>query len=190
MIPAASAVITASRNSGVEERALTLLGQGISSESVAAALGVSASRISQLLSNEEFSGQVCALRYENLQKHNVRDTTYDTLEDTLLDRLQKSIPLMFRPLDILKAIQIINGAKRRGQSAPEQIINQQNIVNLILPTQITQKFTTNVNNQVISAGDQNLLTMQAGTLLKKIEASSSIENKTHNEYAKSTEDSI
>lgn len=160
------------RRGSTEERALVLLGQKIPPESVAAALGVSPSRISQLLSQEEFAAKVATLRYENLQKHNQRDTTYDSLEDKLLDKLSKSLPLMFRPIEILKAIQVINGAKRRGQSAPESVVNQQTIVNLVLPTQITQKFTVNVNNQVISAGEQNLLTMQSGNLLKRIESSS------------------
>lgn len=164
--------------SSVEERALILLGQGINSEAVAAACGVSASRISQLLSQEEFAEKVSLLRYENLQKHNFRDSAYDTLEDALLEKLAHSVRMnmIFRPMEIIKAIQTINGAKRRGHSAPETIVNQQTIVNLILPSQITQKFTTNVNNQVVSVGsdgeEQALLTMQAGTLLKHIESSS------------------
>lgn len=161
--------------SSVEERALILLGQGINSEAVAAACGVSASRISQLLSQEEFAEKVSLLRYENLQRHNSRDSAYDTLEDKLVEKLNKSLPMMFRPMEIIKAIQTINGAKRRGHSAPETIVNQQTIVNLTLPSQITQKFTTNVNNQVVSVGsdgeEQALLTMQAGTLLKQIESS-------------------
>lgn len=161
--------------SSVEERALILLGQGtISSEEVAAACGVSPSRISQLLSDVDFAEKVSLLRYENLQKHNARDATYDDIEDKLLDKLKKSLPMMFRPMEILKAIQTINGAKRRGHSAPETIVNQQTIVNLLLPSQITQKFTTNVNNQVVSVGteesEQSLLTMQSGTLLKQIES--------------------
>lgn len=157
-------------STSVEERALHLLGSGVPAESAASALGVTPSRISQLLAEESFSKKVAALRYESLQKHNRRDDKYNSLEDTLLEKLTKSLPLMVRPESILKAISIVNGAKRRGQSSPEQVTNQQNIVNIILPTIIADKFTVNADNQVISAGDHPLITMQSGNLLKQVEA--------------------
>jgi predicted transcriptional regulator len=163
--------------SSIEEKALILLGQGIPAVTVASTLGVSQSRISQLLSQEEFANQVTVLKYENLQKHNRRDADYDEIEDKLLERLKKTLPLMFRPIEILKAIQIINGAKRRGQSTPEQIINQQTIVNLVLPAPITEKFTTNINNQVISAGAQDLLTIQSKNLIERVETKKLTETK-------------
>ena len=156
-----------------EDRALSLLGSGVGPEAVANALGVSPSRISQLLSNKEFADQVASLRYENLRIHNVRDSAYDTLEDKLLKKLEASIPLLFRPSDIAKTLQIINNAKRRGQSAPDQVTNQQNIVNLVLPTMIKNKFVTNTVNQVVKAGDQDLITMQSGNLLSLSETSGS-----------------
>lgn len=153
----------------VEDRALSLLGSGVPASATAAALGVSESRISQLLSDSTFKEQVTELRYNNLQAHNKRDNAYDTLEDTLLGKLEKSLAFMVRPGEILKAIQVVNGAKRRGQSAPEQIVNQSSIVNIVMPTQIVNKFVTNVNNQVIKAGDQELLTMPSGNLLSRVE---------------------
>lgn len=155
--------------SSIEEKALSLLGSGIAAESVASALGVTPARVAQLLANEKFAGQVAALRYETLQVHNKRDAQYDSIEDTLLDKLESSMPFMHKPTDILRAIQTINGAKRRGQSSPEQVTNQQNIVNLVLPTIIAQKFSVNINNQVTRAGDQELHTMPSSNLLKKVE---------------------
>lgn len=157
--------MTSPASTSTEDKALALLGSGVQPEQVASALGVTASRISQLLADEVFAGQVVSIRYENLQKHNVRDDAYDGIEDKLIEKLKSSLPLMFKPETILRAIQTINGAKRRGQSKPEQITDQQTIVNLVLPTQITQKFTTNINNQVVNAGGQNLQTMQSGNLL-------------------------
>lgn len=156
--------------SSIEERALDLLGAGIASESVAAALGITASRVSQMLAEKEFSTKVASLRYENLQKHNIRDNKYDTLEDLLLVKMERCLPLMVKPESILKAIGIVNSAKRRGQSAPAQVTNQQNIVNIIMPSVIAQKFAIDINNQVTKAGDQELLTMPSGNLLKQVEA--------------------
>lgn len=157
-------------STSVEERALTLLGSGIAPEAVASALGVTPSRISQLLSSEEFSTKVATLRYENLQEHNLRDGKYDSLEDDLINKLKNSLPLMIKPDTILKAISTINGAKRRGQSSPEQASNHQNIVTLVLPTVIAQQFITNINNQVTKAGDQELITIESSKLLSNAEA--------------------
>lgn len=162
--------------SATEERALKLLGSGLGPEVVASAVGVSTSRISQLLSDPEFSEQVAELRFTSLQKHNDRDNEYDSLEDKLLKTLKDLLPLMMRPMEVLKAIQVINAAKRRGQSAPEQITHQNQVVNLVMPTFITQKFTTNINNQVIQAGSQTLETIQSGTLLARAKKVEEVEN--------------
>jgi hypothetical protein len=148
---------------------MQLLGSGINSDQVASALGVTPSRIAQLLAEESFAVKVAALRYESLQKHNKRDGAYDSLEDKLLDKLERSLPLLIKPESILKAIAIVNGAKRRGQSAPQQVTNTQNIVQLIMPQVIADKFTTNLDNQVVKAGEQELLTMPSGNLLKQVE---------------------
>ncbi len=155
-------------STSTESRALTLLGSGIPPETVAASLGVSASRISQLLSTPEFAAQVAELRFNNLQKHNARDSEYDDLEDALIARMRDCLPMMYKPMEILKAIQIINAAKRRGASAPDSVIQQQTIINLTLPTQILNTFKTNAQNQVVSTGTQELVTMQASTLLSKV----------------------
>lgn len=152
-----------------ESRALSLLGQGLGPEVVAAAVGVSTSRISQLLSTPEFSAKVAELRYESLAKHNTRDAAYDALEDTLIEKLKDLLPYMMRPMEVLKSIQVINAAKRRGASAPEHITAQQTVVQLVMPTQILQSFTTNINNQVIKAGAQELVTIQSGSMNKMLD---------------------
>ena len=149
----------------VEERALLLLGSGVQAEHVAAALGVTPSRISQLLSNEEFALKVATARYENLRKHNERDGAIDGIEDQLIAKLKASMPLMIKPDTIIRAFNVVNAAKRRGSSSPEQTVNQQSIINLTLPTQIVQQFVKDTHNQVIKAGSQELLTMSSNTLL-------------------------
>lgn len=160
-----------STTSTTESRALSLLGQGIGPEMVASAVGVSVSRISQLLSDPEFSSAVAELRFKNLSAHNDRDRRYDSLEDKLIDKMEDLIPFMMKPLEVLRAISVINAAKRRGASAPESITQQNTVVNLLMPTQITQIFsaeqrslTLNTNNQVVSAGGQDLVTVQSGRM--------------------------
>jgi hypothetical protein len=147
-----------------EERALSLLGQGLGPEAVASAVGVTVSRISQLLSQPEFASKVAELRYGNLAKHNTRDNAYDALEDTLVEKLKENLPFMMRPMEILKAISVVNAAKRRGSGTPDAIVSQQTVVQLIMPTQIIQSFTANTNNQVVRAGTQDLVTVQSSNM--------------------------
>ena len=157
-------------HTAVEQRALELLGSGVGSEAVAAAVGVTPGYISQLLSNEDFAAAVSSRRCESLAANNERDGRYDSIEDKLLVKLEKSLPLMIRPMEITKALHAVNSCKRRGQASTDTTPNKQVIVQLVVPTQIAQKFTTNVNNQVVKAGDQELLTISSAVLLKQTEA--------------------
>lgn len=163
------ATTTAAARGTAQGRALDLLASGVPQESVASAIGVTPSYISQLLSDEEFAAEVARRKYERLTEHNARDAKYDALEDKLLGKLEKALPLMFKPLDITRALTAINGAKRRGLDSSDSIVPQQNLVEITMPTQIIQNFTTNVMNQVVKAGDQDLTTIQSGDLLKKVE---------------------
>ncbi len=151
-------------HTSTESRALQLLGSGVKPEIVAASLGMSPSAISQLLSDENFAAAVAELRYENLAKHNERDSHYDTMESKLLGMLDDCLPLMHKPFEILKAIQVINAAKRRGASTPEALIEKQQIIQLVVPVTLINKFQTDVNGQVTNVGEQDLLTIQSGAL--------------------------
>ena len=153
-----------------EERALKLLGTGVSAEQVAAALGVTPARISQLLSDESFASQVADLKYSNLLSHSERDNKLDTLEDSLIQKIEMLTPLIMRPMEAIKALQIVNGAKRRGSQGLSAASPVTQVVQIAMPTQIVHKFVTNIQNQVIQTGEQQLLTIQSGTLLKNIQA--------------------
>lgn len=147
-----------------ESRALALLGQGLGPEQVASAVGVSISRISQLLSDTDFAASVADLRFKNLSKHNERDNEYDKLEDELLTKMRDLLPFMVRPMEVARVLQIINAAKRRGSSTQEAITNQQTVIQLQMPTTIYNRFTVNTMNQVIQAGQQQLITVQSGQM--------------------------
>ena len=183
------------RLSLTESRALELLGSGAAPEQVAAACGVSQSRISQLLSDTEFAAAVADLRFQSLSKHNSRDSEYDNIEDALIERMKNLLPLMMRPMEVLRAIATINAAKRRGASAPAQVTqNSQTIVNITLPQIIVDRFTsakvvTNSDNQVVKAGEQDLVTMQAGTLFDTLKGTVNDELRARAVANKALEDS-
>lgn len=156
--------------SATEERALALLGQGLSSSVVASALGVTDSRISQMLAESSFAAEVQKLRFENLQQSTEIDSKYNNLEHKLLEKLEKVLPLVTKPRDLLQAIHIVNGAKRRGQVAPDQDSMNAKVVQLSLPNVIQQKFITNNYQQVVEVRDetgrstQTLVTASSGSL--------------------------
>lgn len=155
--------------SATDSKVLTLLGQGFAPEMVATAVGVSPARISQLLSQDEFAQQVAELRYKQLAAHTERDSKYDTLEDQILDRLRTSLSMVFDPMKLAKLLQVVNSAKRRGAAAPEHLTTQQTVVQLNIPTAILQQFQVNLNNQVVRAGQQDLITVQSANMTKLLQ---------------------
>jgi len=154
--------------SGLETKALELLGSGQTQEVVASTLGVTPGRISQLMAAEDFAALVQAKRYDNLQKHNKLDAGYDSAEQKLQDKLLRAIPLMFKSQEILRALQVVNMAKRKG--APVQPVSTNagtnQVVSLTLPVQIINKFSTNLNNQILEANGQSLVTVTPAMLAK------------------------
>lgn len=160
--------------STTEEKALDLLGKGIANEIVASALGVTPARITQLLADENFAAEVQKRRFLNLQKNTMRDNVYDEIEDELLKKLKKSLGLIIKPDTLLKAITVINQAKRRGNTNTAAITDKTDIVQIAMPQIIKQKFVTNVNNQVIQVGERELTTMDADTLQTKLEESRNV----------------
>ena len=150
--------------SSLEERAVNLLGQGIDPVTVASAIGVSESRISQIISDPHIAAKIAELRYGNLAKFAERDAGYDALEDELLEKLKNCLPYMIKPMEILASIRIINGAKRRGAGINPTETTRQTVVKLTLPLSVINQFRVDVNNQVIQAGEQELVTIQTGNL--------------------------
>ena len=156
---------------GMQGKILEMLGNGLSPEVASSALGVSPSYISQLVSTEEFARQVAERRFTNLQASTARDRRYDSLEDKLADKLEDLLPMMFKPMEIIRALATINSLKRRGASAPENTVINQTIVQLTLPAALTSRFVTDSANQVVAAGDQDLITIKSTQLSAKLASS-------------------
>lgn len=152
-----------------QERAMALLGSGYPPSIVANSVGVSESYISQLLSLSWFAAQVQELKFLNLKKHTELDDAYDDLEEKLLTKLNKLVPLLIKPMDISRVLQTVNGAKRRGQAGSDVGHVTQNIIQLSIPTTLLQKFIKNTNNQIVEVQDgtgqpKSLVTTSSGSL--------------------------
>lgn len=163
--------------SGTENRVMELLASGVTVPQVAAAIGISESRIAQLLSNDLFASELGTRRFKALAKHNARDSEYDDIEDKLIKQLKDTLPMLMQPEKILRAIQVINAAKRRGTSSTGAITEKQTVIKLTLPIQVLNKFSTNASNQVVTVETgrkiQSMVTVQSGhmtTLVDKHKA--------------------
>lgn len=151
--------------SATESRALDLLGDGHSQEVVASTLGVTSSRVSQLMAQDWFKEEVVKRRYSKQQEANLVDAKINRIEDKILDKLEKSLPLISRSTDLIKAFSVLNGAKRRGsQSDPNQTLINQTVVNLTMPVALVNKYKTDSNSQVIEVNDTPFLTAPSSIL--------------------------
>ena len=171
---AENTIVTEIHYDGIKGKILQMLGNGLSNDIVATAAGVSVSYISQLLSEESFAMQVTQKRFDNLQANTIRDNQYDDIEDKLIEKMRDLLPMMYRPMEVLRAIQVINAAKRRGASAPEQVTINNTVINLNIPRHQMQRFTKSIDGQVVQAGDQTLVTMSSNNLLSTIATQNAI----------------
>lgn len=152
-----------------EARALELLGSGIEPVQVASALGISESRISQLIADPEFAGKLAEAKYKNLAKHNETDNLYDRVEKKALEQLERSLPMIMRPMELTRVVATLNSAKRRGISSPDAITRVKPTVKLSIPIAVVNKFQVNAANQVVQAGTsdgnvQDLVTIQSSNV--------------------------
>ena len=99
-----------------QSTALKLLGQGISAVMVASTIGVTEGLISQFLADPRFAEEVTKRKLATLQKQTGIDNKYIEAEEKLVDKFLRVIPLMNKPMEILKGLQVINSTKRRGMA--------------------------------------------------------------------------
>lgn len=149
-----------------------LLGNGLSNEVVANAVGVTPSYISQLMGQEDFASEVIAKRSAVLASHSARDRTWDSAEDKLLETLHQQLDAggFYKPMDILRAVAVVNAAKRRGNPTPEHLTLTQNVVTLNLPVQVVHTFTKSAAGEVVEVDGQTLVPMTAATLMSQLAA--------------------
>jgi hypothetical protein len=152
----------------LREQISEMLGNGLPAGAVAAAVGCDDSYVSQLLADEDFAAGVSAKKLSRLQAYSTRDNKYDQIEDKLLERLDQTLPMLMRPAEITAVLAKINAAKRRGTVGVEGVVSQQQLVTLHMPVKLVQKFSTNIQQQVIDVGGQSLVTISPQSLLKTV----------------------
>ena len=105
-----------------------------------------------------------------LQSATLRDERYNSLEDTLLNKLEENIDLFMNPDKILSALERVNKMVRRGAGVPtEQTLNiRDSLVSIVLPKVLVQNIQINNENQVVSVQGKTMATIGAKNLLARI----------------------
>lgn len=154
----------------MEERAIAMLGSGIPQNQVALALGVTESAVSQWMSIEEFAAQVADKKFQTLNRNTQIDDKYLELEEKLQQKLEKVLPLLAKPRDVVMALTAINNTKRRGAQVIDSGAGKSSqVVNLTLPISIVQQYISNSNNQIVEVKDgsgnsRSLITASSSSL--------------------------
>lgn len=153
----------------MKERIIEMLGQGLSATQVASAVGCDDSYISQLLSDENISAQVQALRAENFSKYVDQDQRLDEAESKALDKLATLAEFITRPSEAARVYSILNAAKRRTVDQVNQQHAVAQTVSLELPAAARVRFTLTSDKQVIEIEGRSMTTMPARNLAARLE---------------------
>jgi len=160
----------------MEEKILELLGGGYGPPMVASILGITESRISQLLADDIFASKVLAMRLARAKGTLDRDSKWDQLEDKLLKKFEDVIIFMNDPLKLLRALQVVNAAKRRGAGAGEGQGQAMagTVVHISGPRNVLMQFITNGQNEVIEVGGRSMVPMASKKVMEELKARQSL----------------
>lgn len=151
---------------------ISLAEAGVAPEVIASRAGVSASYVSQVLSEDSIKTKVLEANLSLLDERTQRDAKYDSIEDTLLDKLKGTLSSIYKPQDILRSLIAINRAERRGATS-QQLAEMANAketttVNLELPERIRTKIIKSHTREIISVNNRALITKDSRVLLQEV----------------------
>lgn len=140
-----------------KESALELLAQGIAPGQVAESIGVEASYISQLMSDEDFLTQLQERKSASTQEDLDYDKKLDRVEGEFLSKIEEKS--RFANLQqSLQAFKVINGAKRRKDSRTAPAGTQIGvIVTLNLPVSMLPQYQTNSKNEIVEVEGKTMV---------------------------------
>ncbi len=149
---------------------LELLGAGYKPPMVASVLGITESRISQLLSDDTFASKVLALRLARTKGTIDRDNKWDKIEDLLLKKFEDVMVFMNDPLKLLRALQVVNAAKRRGAGSDNssEAGLTGTVVQINAPRNVVMQFITNGNNEVVEVGGRSMVPMASKKVMEEL----------------------
>lgn len=156
-----------------------LLGQGLSNDVVATAVGLTPGAISAMMADEEFRDSVILLRTSNLTAHSARDRSIGALEDKILQKAHEVIDHIYKPKEVIAVLKAVNGLVRRGVASQQAAVTNNVIVQLNIPQTVIKQYTVNAHKEVVDVEGQTLVTVSADGLLKKLAAEKGASDNEH-----------
>lgn len=157
---------------------ISLAEANVPNESIAARCGVSASYVSQVLSENSIKTKVLEANLALLDERTQRDAKYDAIEDTLLDSLKSKLSSLYKPQDILRSLIAINKAERRGATSQQlaEMANakESSVVALDLPERIKTRIIKSHTREIVSVNGRALITKDSRVLLQEVTMESEI----------------
>lgn len=147
----------------MDEKIKRLLGRGLQQAVVASAVGCSESYVSQLMAREDFAAAVNELRVAFLEADGNREERMASIEDKITEKLEKAIPYMMKPQELLNAYKVINGRKR-GTESSLAVAPMQQVVQVNLPVFIQHNFLSNKNNEIVEVAGRSMATLTPASL--------------------------
>jgi hypothetical protein len=154
----------------MREQIIELLGCGLSNMEVATAVGCDPSWISQLLALPEVFEQVQILRAARTRQFVEHDAKIDRAEAAVLDRVMHLANFVTKPGEAAKVFSILNSAKRRAVSAPQDASNPSTVVNINLPQTMAVAIQVSQDKQVIEVNGRSMTTMPAKNVAAALES--------------------
>jgi hypothetical protein len=161
----------------IKEQAKYLLGRtSMSNVEIAATLGVTPAAISQFKTDPEFIKEIEEAKLVANLGAIRRDETINRIEDRVLAKLEKSVDFIFKPLELVKVAQVVNGLQRRSQrtgTLPGEGNGDQTIVNINLPANtgsIAVSVKLNTNNEIVEVGGRVMQTLPTSQVLAELDS--------------------
>ena len=165
---------TTREGNSTRDKALELLGKNVPNHTTAAILGITPARVSQFLEDPDFKEQVQARLIESTLASSERDKKKDDIEDLLLQKMQDSIGFITRPLEILKALQVVSALPRRAAATQGVPTGERMEATLTLPAFVAKgavkvEFQFNTDREVVEVGGKAMQTMSMPSVLSALE---------------------
>lgn len=148
------------------DRIISLLGQGYAQATVASALGITASYVSQVAEEDDVREQVSQLRVGKLQERVEDDVKLEALERKSLQMIADKMPFVKSPMEAARIFQTLNSAKRKtANSVQENDANSVETVTITLPKSAASiHIQLNQNNQVIEVEGRSMAPLPSRAL--------------------------
>lgn len=149
-----------------KDKAKNLLSGGVEYSLAAKILGCDVSYLSHLMADPEFAAEVTARQVANAGDQVQITRKVTELQLKALEKIERLLPFESDLSEIRQCFKVLNSATLRTPDVNPDAGKDQQVVTLRLPQAIALNFKVDINNEVIQAGEQALVTMPSQMLLQ------------------------